>query len=234
MALSWLVPSKGPTNGILKFCAWRPEIATGRDNGITDVPIQFAGLVYSWPVSSSPLHAPRSGAHWPNGMEQLPPFHWRQTILAVQQTACLFHSLFTAFLSNDNFSHSCGNGSATFILFNGTESVKIWLSTMHTHNVLFCEQLTHISIVFQSYQHVTVIWHKLSKYTPCVTALILSECTNSPCEATQTALSHTAPNIVNLDPLLPTLCTDSSSLRGGKQHNFYCTNSSEQNSSKQR
>ena len=125
--------------------------------------------------------------------------------------------------------HTDPTGWSNSHLFIGDN--QYWL---FTHNVLFCEQLTHISIVFQSYQHVTVIWHKLSKYTPCVTALILSECTNSPCEATQTALSHTAPNIVNLDPLLPTLCTDSSSLRGGKQHNFYCTNSSEQNSSKQR
>ena len=91
-----------------------------------------------------------------------------------------------------------------------------------------------IKKISQYYQHVTVMRHKLSKYNPRGTALILSECTNSSCEATRTALSRTALNIINLDPLLPTLCTGSSSLRGDEQHNFYCTNSSEQNSSKQR
>ena len=58
-------------------------------------------------------------------------------------------------------------------------------------------------------------------------ALILSECTNSSCKAARTALSQTAPNIVNLAPLLPTLRTGSSSLRGDEQHDFYCMNSSE-------
>ena len=183
----------------------------------------WLGLFICWvghncPVPSSPPHTPWSGAHWPNGMEQFTPFYWRQFITAVRRTACLFYSLFTAFLSNNSFSHSCGNPSATFTLFKVTESVKIWLSTMHTHNVLFCEQLNHISIVFRSYQYGTVIWHKLS--TPCVTTLILSKCTNSSCEAAQTALSQTASNMVNLDPLLPTLCTGSSSLRGDEQHNF--------------
>ena len=49
----------------------------------------------------------------------------------------------------------------------------------HRYNVLFREQLTHITIIFQYYQHVTVKQHKLSIYTPCEMALILSECTNS-------------------------------------------------------
>ena len=35
-------------------------------------------------------------------------------------------------------------------------------------------------------------------------ALILSECTNSSCEAARTTLSRTAPNIINLDLLLVT------------------------------
>ena len=51
------------------------------------------------------------------------------------------------FSFNGNFSHSCGNGSATFILFKGAESVKIWLSTMHTHNVLF----SNSSLIYQLY-----------------------------------------------------------------------------------
>ena len=37
-------------------------------------------------------------------------------------------------------------------------------------------------------------------------ALIPSKCTNSSCEAAQTTLSQTAPNIVKLALLLPTLC----------------------------
>ena len=65
-------------------------------------------------------------------------------------------------------------------------------------------------------------------------ALILVEFTNSSCEAARTALSRTALNIINLDLLLVTLCTGSSSLRGDEQHGFYCTNSSKPNSSKQR
>ena len=45
------------------------------------------------------------------------------------------------------------------------------------------------------------IQYKLSIQAPCVTALILSECTNSSYQAARTALSRTAPNIINLDLL---------------------------------
>ena len=122
-----------------------------------------------------------------------------------------------------------------FILFKCTESVIKWLSTAYTYNVLFCEQLNHIPIIFQYYWYnTTQDINQVYMYTPCVTALILSECTNSSFEAAQTALSQTAPNIVNLDLLLLTKCTDSSFLRGDEQSKFYCTNSSEQNSSKHR
>ena len=116
------------------------------------------------------------------------------------------------------------SGSATFILFKGTESVKIWLSTTYAHNMPFANS-SQISIIFQYYQHSTAIWHKLSIYTPCVTALILSECTNSSLwgcpnrsELNRSELNSSEHN--NLDPLLPTLCTGSSSLRGDEQHDF--------------
>ena len=71
-----------------------------------------------------------------------------------------------------------------------------------------------------NYEYDITLQHKLSIYTPCVTALILSECTNSSREAAQTALSQAAPNIINLDPHLPSLCTVSSSLREDEQHDF--------------
>ena len=133
------------------------------------------------------------------------------------------------FLSNDNLVIREVTARQHFILLKCTESLIKWLSTTYMYNVLFCEQLTHISVIFQYYQHITVIQHKLSIYTNCVMALILVEFTNSSCEAAPTAL-----NIINLDLLLVTLCTGSSSLRGDEQHDFYCTNSSEPNSSKQR
>ena len=62
------------------------------------------GLFICWvghncPVPSSPAQTPWSGAHWPNGMEKFTPLHWRQFVTAVWWTACLFHLLFTVFLS---------------------------------------------------------------------------------------------------------------------------------------
>ena len=50
--------------------------------------------------------------------------------------------------------------------------------------------------------------------------LILSECTNSSYETIWTALSRTAPHIINLGPLLSTLCNGFSSPRGHEQHNL--------------
>ena len=47
--------------------------------------------------------------------------------------------------------------------------------------------------------------------------LILSRVHEQLCKTVPTALSQTAPHIINLDPLLPTLCNGSSSPRGNEQ-----------------
>ena len=57
-------------------------------------------------------------------------------------------------------------------------------------------------------------------WTPSVTVLILSECTNSSHETIRTALSRTALHIINLNLLLPTLCNGSSSSLGHEQRNL--------------
>ena len=64
----------------------------------------WLGLFIYWighncPVPSSPLHTPGSLAHWPNGMEQFPPFHWRQIHNGCSTNSSSFPSLFTVFLS---------------------------------------------------------------------------------------------------------------------------------------
>ena len=72
----------------------------------------------------------------------------------------------------------------------------IRIRTHVTYNVLFLEQLT---------THLFYLnWHILHRniqqvaWAPCVTALILSECTNSSYKATRTALSRTAPDMTIL------------------------------------
>ena len=57
--------------------------------------------------------------------------------------------------------------------------------------------LQYISTDIKQHKNITQIKH----ITPCVTALILSECTNSSNQAARTTLRRTALNIINLDPL---------------------------------
>ena len=94
---------------------------------------------------------------------------------------------------------------------------RIWLSTMYT----FCcsaNSSTSLIIYFNNDKIVQECSTKIYIQTPCVTVLILSECTNSLCETIRTALGRTAPHIINLDPLLSTLCNGSSSPRVYEQH----------------
>ena len=132
---------------------WCPLRATGLDNGII-----FNLLVWCTVAQSPLVH------RMLQGVEHTDPTGWSNShlsigdkfVIAVRRTArlCIRCSLFSF---NDSFSHLCGGGSATFILFKDTESVKVWFSTMYTHNVLFWEQLTHVSVIFQYCQHDTVV-----------------------------------------------------------------------------
>ena len=158
-------------------------------------------------------------------MEKPPPFHWGQI-----GTGCSTNSLslwpIVHYFSNDNLWQ--------WLCHTGNISNARNMALNYAYILLFCEQLTFSSIIYFNSNNIAQEWDtKICIQTPSVTVLILSECKNSSCEATRTALSRTAPNIINLDLLLPTLCTGSSSLRGDEQHDFYCTNSSEPNSSKQ-
>ena len=68
--------------------------------------------------------------------------------------------------------------------------------------ITFCLRTAHpYNNYISKHQHITMITTQMgyTVYTPCVTALILSECTNSSCAAARTALSRTAPNILNLE-----------------------------------
>ena len=88
----------------------------------------------------------------------------------------------------------------------------------YVYILLFREQLVLINNIFQHDDTAQECSTKIYIQTPCVTVLILSECTNSLCETIRTALGRTAPHIINLDPLLSTLCNGSSSPRGYEQH----------------
>ena len=90
------------------------------------------------------------------------------------------------------------------------------------YNGLFLEQHKTHNNIFQLLRYNTIL-HKLSLQTSCVTALVLSECTNSSYKAVWTALRRTAPNMINLDPLYVTQCTSSSSPRVNRQLSKYCT-----------
>ena len=88
---------------------------------------------------------------------------------------------------------------------------RIWLSTTYT---FCCSANSSISLImyFNNDDIAQECSTKIYKQAPCVTVLILSECTNSSYEAIRIA-----PHIINLDRLLSTLCNGSSSPRGHEQ-----------------
>ena len=69
----------------------------------------------------------------------------------------------------------------------------------YVYILLFWEQLV---IYFNNDNIAQECSAKIYIQTPCVTVLILSECRNSLFETIRTALSRTAPHIINLDLLL--------------------------------
>ena len=157
------VPTQGTHSRDLKTPCVVSLEATRRDNGITDVPIQFAGLVYSWPVSSSPLHAPRSGAHWPNGMEQLPPFHRRQIRNGCSTNRLSFHPLYTVFLSTII--------SVIYVVTATQHSFYLKTQNPLKYGSQLCIHITccsaNSSLIYQLYFNIInmaqyVIWHKLT------------------------------------------------------------------------
>ena len=132
MTLSWLFPPKGPSHRILRFHAWCPSRVTGRDNGTTDVPISFAGLVTI--AQSCLVHRILQG------VEHTDPTEWSNShlsigdkfVMAVWRTVRFFITC-PLFSFQQQFSHSYGNGSATLIYFKSTESVIKWLSTTYMY-----------------------------------------------------------------------------------------------------
>ena len=82
---------------------------------------------HNYPVPSSPLHAPRSGAHWPNRMEYFTPFPLETSSYQLFDKQLVLQRLFNLFLSDIDSVFSQGHfilrwlrnisfwdGSATF------------------------------------------------------------------------------------------------------------------------
>ena len=84
------------------FQACLSEIAIDRDQ--PRLSYNRLGLFICWighncTVPSSPPRTPRSGAHWPSGMEQFTPFHWRQFCDACLTNSQSLQRLFAIFSS---------------------------------------------------------------------------------------------------------------------------------------
>ena len=123
--------------------------------------------------------------------------------MAVLRTDCLFVHCSLFYFNDNSVIHMVTAPQHSYYLKDANSVIKKG-SQLHIC-ITCCLQTAYTYISYISiYQHVTAIRHKSSIYTPCVAALILSECTNSSCEAARSALSQTAPNIVNLDLLLVT------------------------------
>ena len=132
--------------------AWARLLSTeiDQDSAIIDLAYLFTGLITI--TQSHLVH------HILQGVEHTDPMEWSnshrsigdKSVRAVWQTASLFKGC-SLVSFQWWFSHSYGDGSATFILFKGTESITKWLSTVYTYNVLFSEQLDHVPVIFQHY-----------------------------------------------------------------------------------
>ena len=84
------------------FQACLSEIATDRNRSrfrYNRLCLFICWIGCNYPVLSSPPHAPRSGAHWPNRMEYSHRFLGDKFVLAVQRTASLFKSCLLFFFS---------------------------------------------------------------------------------------------------------------------------------------
>ena len=129
--MSTITKSRWITAGEIPFKhAWArlPLIEIDRDSAIINLAYLFAGLVTI--AQSRLVHRILQG------VEHTDPTEWSNShlsigdkfVMAVRWTAYLFNRC-SLFSFNDNFSLSYCRGSATFILFKGTESVIKWLST---------------------------------------------------------------------------------------------------------
>ena len=82
------------------FQACLSEIAIDRDRPRfyhNQLGLFICCIGHNCPVPSSQPHTPMSGAHWPNGMEQFTPFHWRQICDGCSTNSQSFQGLFTFF-----------------------------------------------------------------------------------------------------------------------------------------
>ena len=59
------------------------EITRMVNHGTTAARLSYCWIGHKYPVPSSPPHAPRSGARWPNGMEYFTPFSLETNCLLV-------------------------------------------------------------------------------------------------------------------------------------------------------
>ena len=175
-----------------------------RDSVIIDLDYLFAGLVTI--TLSCLVHCMLQGVKHtdPTAWSNSHLLQWRQIHIGCLKNSRSFQGLFIAFFQQYLLVFHVRTALQHFILLNALSPFKMAFTTYNIYNMLFCKQLGHILIIFQRYQYDITIQHKLSIYTPCVSALILSECTNSSYQAARTALSRTAPNIMNLDLLLVT------------------------------
>ena len=106
-------------------------------------------------------------------------FHWRQIVCYSEISNFSFHF----------------RRLRTYLYGIRTEMV-ITYTDISFYSGLFLEQLT--TFLFYLNWHILHINIQQVAWAPCVTALILSECTNSSYKATRTALSRTAPDITIL------------------------------------
>ena len=180
--------------------AWArlPSIGIDRDPAIIDLAYLIAGLVTI--TQSRLVHCMLQG------VKHTDPTEWGNShlsigdkfVLAVWWTVSIFKgcSLISfQWLFCHTFQGQLSNILYCWIFWICTKMVF----TTYTYNMLFANSLVTYWLYFND-----ININKLNIHTPCVTALILSECTKSSFQAAWTALSQTAPNIINLDPLLVT------------------------------
>ena len=115
---------------------------------------------HKYPVPSSPLHDPRSGAHWPNRMEYFTtsPLETKLYRLSYEQ---FFKRLFCSFSFGQWFNisskHFTSDGSTTFrfIRLQGIHTEMV--VTIRTHYTgCFSNSMRHIAIYFN--------WHGITQY----------------------------------------------------------------------